>query len=71
MKFQLLTERGEVLEEELYRGAVIDHLIPQVSDDTSPCWRFIDPYGDTVFNTLQMGRTWPRRSAAGTGLPCR
>ena len=55
MKFQLQTERGEVLEEVLDRGDVIGPLIPEVSDDTSPCWRFIDPYGDTVFNTLQMG----------------
>jgi len=55
MKCQLQAETGEVVEEVLDRGGVIDRLIPPVSDDTSACWRFIDPYGDTVFNTLQMG----------------
>jgi len=30
-----------------------DRLIP-FDDAASPMWRYIDPYGDTVFNWLQM-----------------
>ena len=34
-----------------------DHLVrlqPPLSDMASPCLRFIDPYGDAVFNKFQM-----------------
>lgn len=32
----------------------VSSLIPPVSDGESLCWRFIDPYGDTVFNRVQL-----------------
>jgi hypothetical protein len=51
---RLITERGEVLDELVDSSGVIDRLVPPLSEDGSPCWRFIDPYGDTVFNNLQM-----------------
>ena len=35
------------------RRAWVSELLPE-SDPTSPCWRFIDRYGDTYFNTLQL-----------------
>ena len=35
-------------------GFNLEKLLPPIEDETSYCLRFIDPYGDTVFNTLQM-----------------
>jgi len=32
----------------------VSPLIPSVAATESTCWRFIDPYGDTVFNRLQL-----------------
>ncbi len=32
---------------------VIIHSLPDFTDITYSCIRFIDPYGDTIFNTLQ------------------
>ena len=34
-------------------GGVIAHCLPDLSDGTYYCVRFIDPYGDTIFNSLQ------------------
>jgi hypothetical protein len=51
---RLQTERGEVLEQVLDRHGHIAASAPPLTDEGSPCWRFIDPYGDTVFNRLQM-----------------
>jgi hypothetical protein len=48
---QLENERGDVLA----TAGDVDRLIP-TGDETYVCWGFIDPYGDTVFNTLQMPR---------------
>ena len=35
---------------------VLNRLIPAADDGRFQCWRFIDEYGDTVFNHLQMGQ---------------
>lgn len=32
----------------------VSELIPPLSDESSPCWRFIDRYGDTYFNRHQL-----------------
>lgn len=31
-----------------------EQLLPALEDERSPCLRFIDPYGDTTFNQLQL-----------------
>ena len=33
---------------------VLRRLLPPFDDATSPMLRYVDPYGDTVFNRLQM-----------------
>ncbi len=38
-------------------GSPVDfpsRMIPALDDDRFKCLRFVDPYGDTVFNHLQM-----------------
>jgi len=47
----LITEFGDVLEEIDEPGGLFD-LLPDHSDESSQCLRFVDAYGDTVFNTL-------------------
>jgi len=54
MVCRLQSERGEVLEQVVDRAGSIVASVPPLTDEGSPCWRFIDPYGDTVFNRLQM-----------------
>jgi hypothetical protein len=51
---RLETESGEALERVDDPAGTLNTLIPTMSEDTFQCWRFIDAYGDTVFNTLQM-----------------
>ncbi len=47
-------ERGKVLEELLPdRGASLNAVVAKAPDN-SVCLRFIDPYGDTVFNRIQL-----------------
>ena len=47
-------ERGEKLEGLIDSEDVLQRLLPLSQDDTFVCIRFIDPYGDTVFNHLQL-----------------
>jgi hypothetical protein len=51
---RLETERGEQVDELQDRDELIAAVIPGIEDIEFHCWRFIDPYGDTVFNGLQM-----------------
>ena len=50
----LETERGQVIEAVSNPGEAINQIIEVIADEAFQCWRFIDPYGETVFNTLQM-----------------
>ena len=52
----LRTEQGEILDSVEDPTGVVAQLIPALDDERYHCWRFIDPYGDTVFNRLQMER---------------
>jgi hypothetical protein len=54
MVCQLQSEQGEVLEQVVDHGGFIAASVPPLTNEGSRCWRFIDPYGDTVFNCLQM-----------------
>lgn len=45
---------------------LLERLLPQYDDPTSQCLRFVDVYGDTVFNRLQMAQLlveWDQLSA--------
>ena len=54
---KLETERGERVEA-VYFGPEhwLEELLPADDDTSYQCWRFIDCYGNTVFNRLQMGQ---------------
>jgi len=49
----LQTERGEAIERLHDPEGILTRLVP-AGDEAFQCWRFIDAYGDTVFNRLQM-----------------
>ena len=48
------TESGEVQDEVLDDGNLTEKLLPDREDVTSPCLRFVDPFGDTLFNQMQI-----------------
>jgi hypothetical protein len=48
------TESGEVQDEVLDDGNLTEKLLPDREDPTSPCLRFVDPFGDTLFNQIQI-----------------
>ena len=50
---RLEDEHGNVLET-LDWPNWLDHLLPAYEDESFQCLRFVDPYGDTVFNRVQM-----------------
>jgi hypothetical protein len=47
-------ESGRVLDSVLDPQGLLQNLISQIENDDSSCLRFIDPYGDTIFNVVQM-----------------
>lgn len=47
-------ETGEKLESIYDPTSILPRLLPSHADKSSQCLRFIDPYGVTVFNGLQM-----------------
>jgi hypothetical protein len=51
---QVKSERGEVLGEVLDPQGLTARLLPEAGSD-SLCLRFVDPYGDAIFNSMQ----WP------------
>ena len=51
---RLETQRQIVLDELVDTRDVISRLLVTRTDPAYQCIRFIDPYGDTVFNVLQM-----------------
>ncbi len=48
------TEGGDQLKELLDPQGLLSKLLPDFDDIASYCLRFIDPYGDTVFNQKQI-----------------
>ena len=48
------TESGEVQDEVLDSANLTEKLLPDREDGTSPCLRFVDPFGDTLFNQIQI-----------------
>ena len=49
----LQSEQGRMLEQVVYPIEVSDTFIPY-DDESFPCLGYVDPYGDTIFNHLQM-----------------
>jgi hypothetical protein len=47
-------ERGEQLAELLDTSALVERFLPHFEAQDFPCLRFVDPYGDTVFNQFQI-----------------
>jgi hypothetical protein len=48
------SEKGEVLGELPDGGALVERFLPDFEAADFPCLRFVDPYGDTVFNQPQI-----------------
>jgi hypothetical protein len=48
------SESGEVQDEILDDNNLTEKLLPEHDDNTSPCLRYVDHDGDTVFNQLQL-----------------
>ena len=48
------TESGEVQDEVLDDGTLTEKLLPDREDASSPCLRFVDRDGDTLFNPIQI-----------------
>jgi hypothetical protein len=51
---RLESESGEVQDEILDDNNLTEKLLPDNDDAASPCLRFVDRDGDTVFNQLQI-----------------
>ncbi|MCI0526739.1 MAG: hypothetical protein L0Y56_04705 [Nitrospira sp.] len=47
-------EHGNPIEKVEGRIHLIDQFLPTLDNESFQCLRFIDPYGDTVFNGIQM-----------------
>ena|ERR1700761_210438 len=57
MNAQLVSERGEVIEDVFDEHNRLRPLIESVPDyDSTHCLQYMDPYGDTIFNSLQLPR---------------
>ena len=54
---RLEDEDGNEEKSVLDPGFDLEKLLPSIEDETSYCLRFIDPYGDTVFNNLEKSIT--------------
>jgi hypothetical protein len=50
---RLENERGEQLDEVGDPSNLLSRLLPKPDDESFPCLRHIDPYGDTTFNRSQ------------------
>jgi len=53
LTIRLTTESGKQLGEVLDPQNLLHHLLPASDDRSFPLLRFVDRYGDTVFNYLQ------------------
>jgi len=49
-------ENGASLAELPDLGSMVAQFLPHSDAQDFPCLRFVDPYGDTVFNQLQIGQ---------------
>lgn len=54
ISIRLESGQGKVIDEIHDPNDLTTELLADYSDDSSPCLRWIDPYGDTLFNQLQI-----------------
>lgn len=54
MKISLKNEAGQVIDSVTDTKKALRKLLPNFDNKEYCCLRFIDPYGDTIFNNLQM-----------------
>jgi hypothetical protein len=54
IRVALENEKGGTLQEVKGDTHLLDPVLPDAEEAEFQCVRFIDPYGDTVFNRLQM-----------------
>ena len=47
-------EKGNVLERVIDERDLVEQIVAAGGGGASTCLRFIDPYGDTVFNSIQI-----------------
>src|SRR5260221_13412612 len=47
-------EHGNQVAELLDTGSLVARFLPHFESQDFPCLRFVDPYGDTVFNQFQI-----------------
>lgn len=50
----LESEDGQKIDSVGDPANILHRILPSHEDISSPCLRFVDRYGDTIFNTLQM-----------------
>lgn len=53
-RIKVITEESKVLRQVAESAHLIDSILPSRDDESFVCLRFIDPYGDTIFNPLQI-----------------
>ncbi len=56
LEIALVDEKGQKIQSVHDRYGLLIPLIERGTDENSQCLRFIDPYGDTVFNRLQLSQ---------------
>jgi hypothetical protein len=54
LQILLKNEKGEILDSVIDFKKLLNKLLPNFDNGKYSCLRFIDRYGDTVFNRLQM-----------------
>jgi hypothetical protein len=54
LAIRLKSEGGRIVGEVLDPKNLLSRVLPEADDEAYACLRFIDRYGDTVFNRLQM-----------------
>jgi hypothetical protein len=63
------SEDREVLEQVLDPGGLTQRILPEKDGRASLCLRFVDPYGDTCFNQLQIPHLAEELGIAAASLP--
>lgn len=47
-------EQGDLIEELLDPKSLVKKILPEYDSEKSVCLRFVDPYGETIFNQVQI-----------------
>jgi hypothetical protein len=66
LEIVLQTESGARIDSVADPQNLLSKLLPQIGNENHPLLGGIDPYGDTVFNRIQMGRFLPEWEAVSS-----